>query len=136
MNLILKRTDYLPGGIFGVLLDEAGTLQAYTLEHAYQSEGTWQPKLPHGTYTCKRGQHALHSGPIETFEVTGVAGHSGILIHPGNTEEASEGCILVGSARTFNSDSRPMGLLESRAAFNRFLSLEAGQDEFILTVED
>ncbi len=137
MNLILKRNGFLPLGIFGDLRTETGDLLAVTLEHSYEehigadasSETRWRPKLPAGIYTCKRGQHQLHSGPIETFEVTGVPGHSGILIHPGNTEAASEGCILVGDSR------KDMTITGSRDAFQRFLNTQEGQDQFLLTVE-
>lgn len=130
MNLILTRKDYLESGIFGTLKNEAGELLAVTLEHSYP--GTpglpWLPKLPYGTYVCKRGQHQLHSGPIETFEITGVPGHSGILFHCGNREDASEGCVLLGLMREGDA------ILSSREAFRGFLAAQAGLDSFTVTV--
>lgn len=44
---------------------------------------------------------------------------SGIRIHPGNTVEDTEGCILVGDVPDF--DSRFLG--QSRAAFNRIFPM-------------
>lgn len=130
MDLTLSRKQYRQDGIFGELRNHNGELVAVTCEHAYQQDdGTWAPKLPAGaTYTCQRGQHELHSGSIETFEITGVPGHTGVLIHPGNTEDASEGCVLVGEARVGNA------ITNSRAAFAKFMALEDGLDQFSLTV--
>lgn len=150
MNLTLVRSHSTDKGVFGEILDDAGKHLVFTLEHSYQgtvdvkdTEGKalppiWVAKLPYGTFTCKRGQHQLHSGPIETFEVTGVPGHTGILIHPGNTEDASEGCILVGIGRTFDQagGGLPVALTQSRDAFKAFLDLQAGVDEFELLVRN
>jgi hypothetical protein len=126
---MLTRNDSTPDGIFGELRTVSGGLVCITLEHSYeQDDGSWAPKVPGGTYTCQRGQHQLHSGPIETFEITNVPGHTGVLIHPGNDESASEGCVLLGTARV------GVTITQSRAAFSKFMALEADQDTFQLTV--
>lgn len=127
----LTRTDYTPDGIFGTLTAQSGESWA-TLEHGYLQESEvplYMPKLPNGTYTCKRGQHMLHSGPIETFEIENVPGHTGILLHPGNTENASEGCVLLGMHRVGDA------ITESRVAFGQLMNILSGLDEFNLTVE-
>lgn len=133
MDLTLTRDTFTPDGVFGVLTS-GNMLLAYTLEHAYassQNPGFYSTKLPAGSYLCVKGQHRLvgSEAPFETFEVSGVPGHSGILFHPGNTEKDSSGCILLGSSRT------PDSILESRIAFNRFMNLQGG-DSFTLTVVD
>lgn len=137
MNLRLRRTHHIAAGVFGELFDESGHLVCYTLEHSYESSdlgGHHVAKLPVGTYTCRRGDHRLHSGPIVTFEVMGVPGHKGILFHCGNAEDDSEGCILVGlEQHTKNGELVSIG--KSRAAFEEFMDLEAGVNEFSLTVE-
>ena len=95
----LVRTDHRPDGIFGQFFFEGSdTPFIVTLEHAYrQDDGSYAPKLQAGIYQCVRGIHHLHSGPIETFEVLGVVGHSGILCcHIGNRNADSEGCVLAG----------------------------------------
>lgn len=132
MDLVLTRTACRPDGIFGELKDESGHLIAYTIEHSYGEGDAWAAKVPAGEYVCLRGNHELHSGPIETFEVTGVPGHQGILIHPGNTEAASEGCILVGESICAGACQM---ITHSRATFARLMEMQAGVDEFRLTVQ-
>lgn len=54
-------------------------------------------------------------------ELIAVPGFLGVRIHPGNTAENTEGCILVGDS--LNSKTNSIGY--SRAAFNRlFLLIE------------
>lgn len=127
MDLTLTRLENKDTGIFGTL---TGTgLNLATLEHAYQNaDGSWSPKIPVGVYTCQRGNHQLHSGPIETFEVLNVPGHTGVLIHYGNFEADSEGCILVGSEREGDE------VINSKVSFHLFMTLQTGSDTFQLTV--
>jgi hypothetical protein len=47
-----------------------------------------------------------------------VEGFEGIRIHPGNTHENTEGCILVGNKRDTDAES----VLESRVAYNALLA--------------
>lgn len=127
MDFSLNRTRRASSGIFGQLISRNGIIFA-SLEHAYCAGQDWVAKVPPGEYTCKRGLHHLHSGPIETFEVLEVPDHTGILIHPGNLESASEGCILIGTGVV------GQGLTESRKAFDRFIAIQDGIDRFILYV--
>lgn len=120
----LTRTNFADNGIFGILTDVSDNIVAYTLEHSYNKI----PKLPNGTYTCVRGQHALHSGPIETFEITGVTGHSGILFHYGNYNADSDGCVLLGTGET------TAAVTDSRDAFSNFMSRLMGINSFTLIV--
>lgn len=136
MDLKLKRTAYRPDGIFGVLEDEGGARIAVTLEHAYIS-GPYSlclSKIPAGTYTCVRGQHQLHSGPIQTFEVTGVPHHSGILFHIGNYNTDSDGCILLGEEMQV-ADNGMHFINLSRKTWTNFMDLQDGLQSFILVVE-
>lgn len=128
--MILKRHTFVPDGIFGVLSDGVENL-AYTLEHSYGSGSDWHPKLPPGDYQCVRGIHRLTGliQALETFEVTNVPGHTGILFHIGNYNKDSEGCILLGKARGVGS------ILNSYQAFQDFMEEMQGIDTFPLTVE-
>jgi len=132
MNLRLLRNKAVLYGIFGVLLDENAKEVAVTLEHAY-SDGTggFIPRVPAGEYTCVRGQHRLDgmTNTFETFEITGVPGHTNILFHKGNYNTDSAGCVLLGS------ELGPRCILESAMAFGHFLDLQAGCDSFQLTVQ-
>lgn len=136
MSVTLNRTAYNKSGIFGELEDKNGKTFAVCLEHAYpQDDGTFQPKLPAGMYTCKRGLHTLdhHPIPFEAFEVMNVPGHQGILFHIGNFNKDSDGCVLLGTA----IDSRaPWILLNSKEAFDKFMGNADGVDSFQLTVKD
>lgn len=127
MMLTMRRNSFTDSGIFGVLLDEAFNVVAYTAEHSYDKA----PKLPDGNYTCLAGQHALSNGvPFQTFEIIGVPGHTGILFHCGNDPQIdSHGCVLLG---TTIDGSR---LNDSRVAFNKFMDLVADLESFILSVK-
>src|SRR5271169_2411605 len=97
----LTRNDANVNGIFGTLTDDSGNTYA-TLEHAYeQPDGSYAPKTPPGTYTCQKGMHTLehHPAPFQAFEITNVPNHTDILIHIGNYNADSEGCVLIGEKR-------------------------------------
>ncbi len=136
MDLTLKRTQALESGIFGELLDSNNRLMAVSLEHAYKSfVGGWIAKIPLGTFTCVRGEHYLHgmTTPFETFEVTGIDGHAGLLFHWGNFSKDSEGCILVGTNVVGPIGGAKM-ITQSRAAFARLMRLQSGIQTFQLRV--
>lgn len=134
----LTRTDYLETGIFGFLADEYGANMYCTLEHAYpivpdggSASTNYAPKLPNGIYECIRGMHQLQDmiAPFETFEITGVPGHTNILFHSGNFNSDSAGCVLLGMARIGNSE-----ITSSKIAFQKFMEEMTGIDSFELEV--
>ncbi len=139
----LRRTDKRSDGVFGEFSFEVDpnlpnlfAFFAYTLEHAYDDgQGGWQAKLPEGVYTCVRGTHALHNGiPFETFEITGVAGHKGILFHAGNFNRDSEGCVLLGRDVAINPNTGEEMVTGSKAEFAAFMARLDGVDSFQLEV--
>ncbi len=137
MDLVLVRAEFRPDGIFSELCDPAGNMIAVTLERAYYdplSKGP-VPKVPDGEYLCKRGVHKLahmiHG--FETFEVTGVPGHTNILFHVGNFSHDSEGCILLGA--NIAQISGQQAITQSAKTFMRFLDLQEGTNEFKLFVK-
>jgi hypothetical protein len=130
--MTLIRNDFREDGIFGVLLDDLGNQIAVTLEHAYvQADSSYQPKLGKGMYQCMRGEHQLAgmSQPFETFEITGVPGHTDILFHRGNYNADSAGCVLLGNAVSENM------ITNSKLAFYSFMVKLNGIDTFTLTVD-
>jgi hypothetical protein len=137
MDLILTRTRYESDGVFGVLSDNSGNIVGVTLEHAYPSADLWTAKIPLGSYVCVRGEHQLAgmAAPFTTFEITGIAGHSGILFHCGNFDADSEGCILLGQSVTNSTQGQSM-ITNSRVIFAKFMALETDCDAFNLTVRD
>lgn len=139
MNLRLIRNTYADDGIFGTLENpETNEVIACTLEHAYDSnagDGSYSPKLQNGTYNCVRGTHKLtHSDPFETFEITGVPGHVGILFHSGNYNEDSDGCVLLGHQVLSRPGGKGDMIISSRNTFNKFMDLQKDINEFTLTV--
>ena len=132
MDVVLTRLHYLKDGIFSKLV--CGELTFYTCEHSYETpEQTWRPKIPPGIYKCVRGLHRLEgmTQDFQTFEITGVEGHSNLLFHTGNTSRDSEGCVLVGKELILVGV--PM-VTQSRESFARFMALQESVDEFKLTV--
>jgi hypothetical protein len=106
-----------------------------TLEHAYPGpRGTisFLPKIPKGTFLCVRGIHHITNRlePLETFEITGVPGHSGLLFHRGNDNDDSAGCVLLGDA------IKEYRIVDSGKAFARFMTLMDGINDFELEVTD
>jgi len=154
MNLRLKRDKYQLDGIFSGLLtdDIAEDEVAIILEHAYDRDdpevasaaGAYPntpliPKLTPGVFICRRGPHELEDGTkFETFEITGIPGHSGIVFHWGNFNKDSKGCPLMGDQEVigYSPNSPPTEMItNSRKTFAKFMDLQAGLDSFILTVE-
>ena len=136
MDLTLTRFLVRPDGIFSRLSNPQGETLAVTLEHAFGNpQSGYGAKLPIGTYACQRGTHRLAHGPeFETFEVTGVTGHSGILFHVGNFNIDSDGCILLGTAFSEYGDNGGFMITNSRMAFSSFMAIQAGVTTFELTV--
>ena len=135
MTWMLHTDDTRPDGVFSTLYQNDEKF-AVTLEHTFeQADGAYAPKLPRGvTYKCVRGMHQLEHGPrFETFEVTGVPGHSGILLHRGNFNKDSNGCVLLGSA--VHRENGQWWVDESQVTFARFMAAVADVDEFDLTLE-
>jgi Family of unknown function (DUF5675) len=132
MDCVLTRTETGPSGTFGKLFDSDNNQIAVTLEHSYQQpDGSWEPKIPAGSYTCQRGQHQLESmtSPFTTFQVTNVPGHTNVLLHMGNYDKDSDGCILLGDQIVGSM------ITHSVNTFNNFMTMQDGVDQFTLEVK-
>lgn len=129
MKFTLKRKEFRADGIFSELSDESGKVIAHTLEHSYSNK----PKVKDGEYECVRGQHKLHSGPLETFEIMGVKGHYGILFHVGNYNKDSDGCVLLGSKVLITKNDHMV--INSKDTFKKFMEMLKGVNKFQLVVK-
>ena len=141
MNLTLTRTQTRSDGIFGTLTDEQGQEIAVTLEHAYpQSDGSYLPKVVAGIYTCVL--HPPNRLPYVTYMLENVPDFmgqpvSGILIHKGNYNNDSVGCILVGtSIKAPAIPSMDQIISQSQAAFQKLMALQSGLNSFTLTIKE
>lgn len=131
MNLLLRRDPPAPGHVtFGTLEGAGGPYQTLELPFIPLGAGSDHGScVPQGIYTLVR--HSSETHPFtwalvnETLGVyaqpadippDAVGARSTILLHPGNTALDTEGCILVGLARSFLFTTP--GVVESRLAFD------------------
>ena len=123
MKIEVKRIDKLPLCTIGEMYID-GKLQCYTLEDTVrEQEGMpvkeW--KIPNKT-AIPCGEYELIMSMSNRFkkvmpELKKVEGFAGVRIHAGNTQEDTEGCILVGRRRAVTK------ILESRLAVNALYPL-------------
>ena len=140
MQLQLIRTEVSPDGTFGWLY--AGGLQFATCEDDWKDNAPNESCIPAGTYKIHRTVYVKHG--YETFEIAGVPNRTRILIHPGNSEEDTQGCILVGMRQGFvvvpvDEDTgavnvKKRSVVASQEAFRRFMRALEGVDAATLEV--
>lgn len=102
-----------------------------TLEHSYATDkDSWAPKVEKGTYECQRA--TMKTKGLETFIIMNVPNAEGIFFHKGNYNDDSEGCVLLG---TDCDVERVVPLLiDSRVAFDKFMSILKNDNQFTLVV--
>ncbi len=109
MELILTRNVHGSDFTLGEIRI-GGTLECYTLEDEFRAvKVRGETRIPAGTYTIKlRTSGGFHLNYLKRFgkffhrgmlHVTDVPGFTHILIHIGNTDEDTAGCVLVGASR-------------------------------------
>jgi hypothetical protein len=113
-----------------------GTFECYTVEDVVRPHGV----KVYGKTAIPKGRYRVVITYSNRFKVlmpllVNVPQFEGIRIHPGNTAEDTEGCILPGK------DRRPKGVGRSRLAYNALYSkidreLKAGKDVWITITED
>ncbi len=125
MRMKLQRMSCGPVCTIGTLYID-GKAACFTLEDCVRSG----PKV-YGKTAIPEGIYNVVITPSNRFKrdlplLENVPGFDGIRIHPGNTAEDTEGCILVGTVKAADS------VLHSREAFNSLFakikeSLGAGE---------
>lgn len=124
----LVRVAVHEDGAFGVLLQD-GLPFVLTLERTFGDADN--VVIPPGEHLCRRTVFRKKGYP--TYEVL-VPGHDRVLIHIGNLEEDSTGCILLGTE--FGSLRDKPAVLLSRLAFKEFMRRAKGRTEFLLRVRE
>ena len=145
MNLTLKRIAKRPTYTIGKLYinnaylcdtiedTDRGLLQTMPLSMITAKKIKGQTAIPAGTYEVSMNVISPTYSKKKAYKWTGgvmprlldVPGWTGVLIHPGNTEKDSEGCIIVGR-------NTKVGMVtDSQATFKRlFPILRAASDRF------
>jgi len=132
MKLKVLRFSSQSDSTNGLLFDDSdGDMKflCYTLEDEYRSEkvrgetrvpaGVYKLELRteggfHARYTKKYG--SMHKGMLH---VTKVPGFEWILIHTGNTDEHTAGCLLVGDSQENNALIKDGFIGKSTVAYKR-----------------
>jgi len=109
----------------------------FTLENPWKDNKPWISSIPAGDY-CVNKRISKKFG--NCFEVYVVDGRTDILIHAGNTEEDTSGCILVGMAcgRLHNPETgvNETAVLQSKSAMAYLNDLLKKADNITLTIKD
>jgi len=102
---------------------------AYTLEDEYRSEKKFgETRIPNGTFQLGLrkvgGYHAKYSKRfphihVGMLHVLDVPGFEYILIHCGNTDEHTAGCLLVGDSQENNQITKDGFIGKSTQAYKR-----------------
>jgi hypothetical protein len=85
-----------------------------TLENPWLNNQPFISCIPAGKYIVKK--YSSHKYP-DVWELQNVDGRSKILIHNGNLEKHTQGCILVGATWGFIDEE--LAVLNSNATLNR-----------------
>jgi hypothetical protein len=125
-HLRIVRVERSEQGIIGVLTID-GKAECYTIQ---PDEKDKHFSIPVGNYLCRRFHGTRYK---DTFEIV-VKGHSALLFHAGNTEEHSEGCILLGE-EVGELDGR-RAVLASGKAFAEFMKKMGNDQEANLVIVD
>lgn len=128
-DLKLLRSVKHDKGAFGVLVGRNGLPFGVSLERTFENA---EPVIPAGIYLCRKSR--FERGGYDTFEITGVAGHSRLLFHKGNKETDSLGCVLVAEKFEY-LDGEPV-VLESQHGFDEFWRMYGDLSSFYLEIKD
>jgi hypothetical protein len=118
VEIELRRVDFGDSRTFGELYGPDGSFLCHTLEDAVRKLKIYgETAIPSGRYELAI-THSPKYGRLMP-RLIDVPFFRGVLIHPGNTEKDSEGCILVG-----DDDPRTKNFLDSsRKAFERIFPI-------------
>ena len=128
MKIIIHRISTNKDGTFGVLTID-GVPECVTLEETWLDNKKRVSCIPAGTYQCNEYSGTKYK---DVWLVRDVPDRTAILIHWGNTEANTAGCILVG--RFFTWFGRKRGIGASRDTFKRLKNVLP--DSFMLEIKD
>jgi Family of unknown function (DUF5675) len=121
-NINITRLDSSDAGVFGKILLDWDDWQGVTLERM-------TVEIPTGTYGLA-WHVSEHLGGAKVPMLLDVPNRSYILLHWGNTQNCSDGCILIGTQRDGDA------IDSTKAACKMLFSLidSVGIDTCLLTI--
>lgn len=117
MKCVLHRVESNDHGTFGVLALD-GNPQFVTLEETWLGNHRLISCIPAGEYECEAYSGTKYK---DVWHVKNVPDRDAILIHWGNTEENTAGCILIGMH--YEKFGEKYGIGRSREAVLRLREL-------------
>ena len=152
MKLEVLRISSQKDSTYGILFDitDGRKFLAYTLEDEYRDEKVMsETRIPSGTYKITLrtvgGFHSRYEAKYGDFHkgmlwVRDVPGFEYILIHTGNTDEHTAGCLLVGSSQNENLTKKNGFIGASTTAYKRIYppiakALEKGKEVTITYID-
>ena len=142
--------DSTSGALFNVNKDNEKEFLCYTLEDEYRDSKKYgETRIPAGTYKIQfrtvGGFHAKYSARFYDIHkgmlhIVDVPGFDFILIHCGNTDEHTAGCLLVGDTQNNNVVEEDGFIGRSTAAYKRIYptiakALEQGEEVTITYID-
>ena len=136
MKLTVVRTQFGTDATNGLLFID-GVFECYTLEDQYQAVKVMHETcIPEGTYDIQfrktGGFHAKYSERYKNahygmLHVQDVPNFTYILIHTGNTDEHTSGCLIVGETQQDLEVSKDGFIGSSTLAYKKMYAKVAGQ---------
>lgn len=136
MKLTVVRTQFGTDATNGLLFID-GLFECYTLEDQYQAVKVMHETcIPEGTYDIKfrkeGGFHSKYSARYKNahygmLHLQDVPNFTYILIHSGNTDEHTSGCLIVGETQQDLDLSKDGFIGHSGTAYKKMYAKVAGQ---------
>ena len=136
MKLTVVRTQFGTDATNGILLIN-NVFECFTLEDQYQAVKVMHETcIPEGTYNIEfrktGGFHAKYSERYKNahygmLHVQDVPNFTYILIHTGNTDEHTSGCLIVGETQQDLEVSKDGFIGSSTVAYKKMYAKVAGQ---------
>ena len=136
MKLTVVRTQFGTDATYGMLFID-GIFECYTLEDQYQAVKVMHETcIPEGTYDIKfrkeGGFHSKYSARYKNshygmLHLQDVPNFTYILIHSGNTDEHTSGCLIVGETQQDLDLGKDGFIGHSGTAYKKMYAKVAGQ---------
>ena len=136
MKLTVVRTQFGTDATNGILLID-GVFECFTLEDQYQAVKVMHETcIPEGTYDIQfRKTGGFHSKYSERYKnahygmlhIQDVPNFTYILIHTGNTDEHTSGCLIVGETQQDLEVSKDGFIGSSAVAYKKMYTKVANQ---------